>query len=165
MRNKELHFDKCRQNPNWVNESGKKWSKEKRAAHSIAMAKAVRENPDSYSKNNVSGRVKIVEYRPGVKLKGSWEVKVASWLDMQGIIWESEVNPQAYYYIDKWRLYFPDFYLPELGIYIEVKGYKTDRDEAKWFYFSGDLYIIDSSLIYKLDEIDINDLMYNGPLV
>ena len=51
------------------------------------------------------------------------------------------------------------------GLYIEVKGYKTDRDEAKWFYFSGDLYIIDSSLIYKLDEIDINDLMYNGPLV
>lgn len=30
------------------------------------------------------------------------------------------------------RTYFPDFYLPESDMWIEVKGYETERDIAKW---------------------------------
>ena len=97
---------------------------------SHAMKMAVEKYPESYSKNNVCGRVKIIEYN-GVKLKGSWELLVAKWLDENNITWQHEVQTFSY----KWngdRTYFPDFYLPEEDLYIEVKGYKTDRDDAKW---------------------------------
>ena len=33
------------------------------------------------------------------------------------------------------RYYTPDFYLPDEDIYIEIKGYKTIKDEAKWSQF------------------------------
>ena len=55
-----------------------------RQKHADAMLEAVRKHPDSYTKNNVCGRVKIVEYN-GIKLKGKWELKVAKWLDGQNI--------------------------------------------------------------------------------
>ena len=48
------------------------------------------------------------------------------------------------------RTYFPDFYLPELSEYVEVKGYKTERDVAKWQQFPNKL-----RLILKEDIIQI----------
>ena len=30
------------------------------------------------------------------------------------------------------HLYFPDFYVKDLDLYIEVKGYETERDKVKW---------------------------------
>lgn len=128
---------------------------EERRKHSEAMKRAVKENPDSYSKNNVCGRVKIIEYKDGINLKGSWEVKVAEWLDAQGIRWESEVNPKPYYWNGDWRLYFPDFYLIDYECYIEVKGYRTERDIAKWNHFDCDLLIFENETINKIDQIDI----------
>lgn len=168
------HERRCRSNPNRIIEQltadGKKrkseaarkqnaaqWTTEFRKKHSKAMKKAVEKNPDSYSKNNVSGRVKIVEYK-GHKLKGSWEVKTAKWLDSQSIKWKNEVNPQPYFWNNSWHLYFPDFWLEELDIYIEVKGYKTERDNAKWSQFKGTLLIVDSQIIDNLDDLTINDL-------
>ena len=43
-----------------------KWTPEARARHSVALKKAVLRYPDSYSKNNVCGRVKCITYN-GVK--------------------------------------------------------------------------------------------------
>lgn len=117
------------------------------------MKKAVLENPDSYSKNNVCGRVNIIEYN-GHKLKGSWELKVAEWLDKNNISWESEVNPQNYFWDNGWHMYFPDFYLHEYNVYLEVKGYKRSRDESKWSQFKDTLVIIDSTIINKLDDFE-----------
>ena len=142
------------------------WTTEFKERHSVAMRKAVVENPDSYTKNNVSGRTKIIKYN-GVKLKGSWEVKVAKWLTSQGILWETEINPQPYYWNDKWHLYFPDFYIEKHNIYIEVKGYKTDRDEAKWRHFNGTLIIIDLGVIHSLEKYNLDKLykhQFNKPL-
>lgn len=148
------HYKICRKNPD--NKKPLVWTEERRKKHSDAMKRAVKENPDSYSKNNVCGRVKITEYKDGINLKGSWEVKVAEWLDAQGIRWENEVNPKPYYWNGDWKLYFPDFYLIDYECYIEVKGYRTDRDVAKWNHFDCDLLVFENEAINKLDQIDIH---------
>jgi hypothetical protein len=51
--------------------------------------------------------------------------------------------------------YFPDFYLPETEEYIEIKGYKTERDEAKWKYFPKDKKL---TILFgtELKELGIN---------
>jgi hypothetical protein len=74
-------------------QSKTRWTPEARKRHSDIMKRAVLNNPDSYSKNNVCGRVKIIDYR-GYKLKGGWELIVAKWLDLNNIKWKTEVNPQ-----------------------------------------------------------------------
>lgn len=137
---------------------GKVWSEDKRSKHSAVMKKVVAKNPDSYSKNNVVGRVKNIEYN-GHILKGSWELATAQWLDSLGILWESEVNPQLYFWNGSEHLYFPDFYLPDENIYLEVKGYKRDRDEAKWSSFVGNLVIIDKNVIHQLSKFTVNGLV------
>lgn len=129
---------------------------ENRMLQSLTMKRAVKNNPDSYTKNNVCGRVKRIEYN-GVMLKGSWEVITAKWLDSLDEKWETEVNPQVYIWNGGEHLYFPDFYLPNRNVYIEVKGYKTDRDEAKWSQFVGTLVIIDKRIIDKLSSITIEE--------
>lgn len=134
------------------------WTPEQRAKHSEAMRKAVLENPDSYTKNNVCGRVKNIEYN-GVRLKGSWELEVAKWLDSNGVEWETEVNPQEYVWEGKVHLYFPDFYIKKYDLYIEVKGYKRDRDVAKWEQFKGNHVVINSTLLKKLNSLTIKDIL------
>jgi hypothetical protein len=134
-----------------ISNTGKRWDDEKKRAHSESMKLAVINHPEAYSKNNVCGRVKRTDYN-GVMLKGSWEVNVAKWLDKHGLMWETEVNPQTYHWNNSTHLYFPDFYISKLDTYIEVKGYKTERDEAKWSQFVGRLIVVDKHSIRDLDS-------------
>jgi hypothetical protein len=109
---------------------GRKYDDEYKKRHSISMKKAVQKYPGSYTKNNVVGRVKNIEYK-GVKLKGSWELIFVKWLDDNGIQWEHETKSFQY----EWngiRTYYPDFYLTDLDLYVEVKGFERERDRAKW---------------------------------
>lgn len=46
--------------------------------------------------------------------------------------------------------YFPDFYLIDSNTYIEVKGYKTERDEAKWKNFPEKLIILQENEINEI---------------
>lgn len=115
------------------------------------MRRVVRERPESYSAENVCGRVRIIEYN-GQKFHGKWEVKVAKWLDEIGVWWKRDVEPVTYIWNGSERLYFPDFYLPEQKLYIEVKGYEREQDRAKWSQFKGNLIIIDSVKINKLHK-------------
>ena len=107
------------------------WSVERRLKLSNSMRQAVLNNPKSYTSNNVCGRVLIEDYK-GEKFHGKWELEVAKWLDLNNIKWERKISPFNYYWNNNWHLYFPDFYLPDLDLYIEVKGYERDRDIAKW---------------------------------
>jgi len=131
---------------------GKKYSAEHRARHSVAMLEAVKRHPDSYSKNNVVGRVKNIEYN-GCILKGSWELKVAQYLDTHNIRWTNDIQPFPYIWEGKERSYFPDFYLLDKDVYLEVKGYKRDRDVAKWQHFPHTLIVIDSNTIDNLNDL------------
>lgn len=111
----------------------------------IAMRKAVLENPNSYSANNVSGRAPIIEYE-GFRLKGSWELLVAKWLDENNIKWTNIIEGFDYEWEGSKHIYYPDFYLLEYDRYIEVKGFERERDRCKW-------EVVSNLIIIKKDDI------------
>lgn len=110
---------------------GRKHTEESKQKISSSMKRVVRERPESYSASNVNGRVKKVEYN-GIIFDSSWEVIVAKFLDDNNIIWERPKNGFEYIWENGTHLYYPDFYIPSMDLYIEVKGYKRSRDEYKW---------------------------------
>lgn len=120
-------------------------SEENKKKHAESMQQAVNNNPESYTNPITRGRIKCFTYN-GVRFQGSWELIFYKWAEAQGL------NPvrvkQGFPYI--WngnRTYFPDFYIDCLNLYIEVKGYKTDRDDAKWQQFPNKLLVVDQKAI------------------
>jgi len=67
-----------------------------------------------------------------VSMDSTWEVAMAARLDELGISWLRDEDMKLEYRTrgGRKRNYIPDFYLPDYDMYIEVKGYWTDR--AKW---------------------------------
>ena len=87
------------------------WTDERRKEQSIRMQQVVANNPESYSKNNVSGRVKMCEVMSSVgitKVKGKWELAVANYLNNNNINWTNDITPYSYYWNNGWHLYFPE---------------------------------------------------------
>lgn len=155
------HVRRCPKNPNRIMEiltdAGRnriiernknyRHSEETKKKLSASMKKAVLANPEAYSSSN-RGRTKQVII-DGIKLQGQWEVDFYLWAKEQGL------NPQrpttAFKY--NWngeRWYHPDFYIPAKELYVEVKGYETDRDRAKWSQFPKKLCIIKESEIKQI---------------
>jgi hypothetical protein len=121
------------------------WTKEKRKKHSIKMRKVVNQNPDSYSRNNVCGRVKSIKivdsFGNETKCLGRWELLVAEYLNAHGIKWTNRIDEIfEYQWNDSTHRYFPDFKTDQ-G-YIEVKGYERERDRCKWAQFPYPLVVI-----------------------
>ena len=50
------------------------------------------------------------------------------------------------------RTYFPDFYIESLDLYVEIKGYETDRDKAKWKQFPKKLRVIKKKEINEIKK-------------
>lgn len=123
------------------------WSEERRNTQRKAMANAVINNPESYTTNNIAGRVKRFKYKDTI-LQGSWELLVAELLDVANIAWTNKIKPFEYIWEERKRSYFPDFYLPDYNLYIEVKGYKRDRDDAKWA-------AVPNLIVFKEEEINL----------
>jgi len=71
----------------------------------------------------------------GIDLHGTWELKYAQYLDDRNITWIRNKDSFAYIFKGRERRYTPDFYLPEKDEYIEIKGYKTNKDIQKWTQF------------------------------
>ena len=124
---------------------GRKLTSEQLERRKIAMRKAVLENPNSYTANNVSGRTPIIMYN-GFKLKGTWELETAKWLDRQNIKWTNILKGFDYEWEGFTHIYYPDFHLTEYDRYIEVKGYERERDRAKW-------KVVKDLIVFKKDEI------------
>ena len=114
----------------------KYWTADARKRHSEKMKENVRLYPESYSTKNISGRVKMFDaidsFGKHTKLKGNWELIVSKYLSENNIRWSNDIKPFSYFWNSGWHLYFPDFYLPDLDLYIEVKGYERERDRCKW---------------------------------
>ncbi len=109
-----------------------KFSEERKANLSNRMIQVAASKPGSYSMGGYNrGRIKPISYR-GEILHGRWEVIFAQWLDSNSVVWRRPKIPFKYEFQGKTRSYFPDFYLPDLNLYVEVKGYETDRDRQKW---------------------------------
>jgi len=90
----------------------------------------------------------------GLKLHGSWELKYAEYLDKNNIKWIRPKDKFKYIFENKIRNYSPDFYLIDSDEYIEIKGYPTDKDIAKWKQFNLKLKIISGKDLYELGLID-----------
>lgn len=68
-----------------------------------------------------------------VLMDSTWEVMMAMRLDELEINWERDPKMKLEYKTrgGRMRNYIPDFYIPDLDIYIEVKGYWTDAAKHK----------------------------------
>lgn len=132
------------------------YTTEDRERISKRMKEVVLQYPESYSCSNVCGRTKLIEYN-GFWLNGKWELDVAKWLDANNIIWTNKITGFNYEWEGSTHIYFPDFYLQELDLYIEVKGYERDRDRCKWKQFPHKLVILKSNEIklIRKNEFDI----------
>lgn len=101
-----------------------------------------------------AGRCKSVLYtkKDGTQvwIQGSWEEKFALFLDSQNVNWTKNRVGYKYEYNGKNHLYFPDFHLPDFSFYVEVKGYETDKDRAKWKQFPFKLLVVKKQEIQDL---------------
>ncbi len=141
-----------------ISEASKKqiWSEERRRKHSESMKLAVTSYPNSYTSSN-RGRTKQIE-KHGIKFQGKWELEFYEWCLGNSIL-ITRCDEWFSYEFDGIRKYNPDFYLPNLDLYVEVKGYQTSKDDAKWNQFPKKLCII------KLDEIKkIRHNSFSGPV-
>lgn len=119
-----------------ISNSHKKiWTDDRRANWSETMKiqaqKNIENHPQSYSYKNFCGRAKKSLYKEEW-MHSSWELEFAKWADSNNIKWTKKVKSFEYLWNGSIRKYFPDFYLEEFDLYIEVKGYETDRDLEKW---------------------------------
>ena len=130
------------------------WNDERKLKHSDSMKRAVENNPDSYTSSN-RGRTKQILF-DGIKFQGKWELEFYQYCKKNNIQIERSNEWFEYEWNGK-RKYFPDFYLREKDLYIEVKGYETDRDRAKWNCFPKHLKIV-----RKEDIISIRKGTWNG---
>lgn len=104
----------------------------------------------------VCGRCKKLDYYSpvagNIKVDGSWELKVAKYLDTLGIKWKRNKKRFNYfnYISNRDSTYCPDFYIDEWNCYIEVKGYKTELDECKWKQFKDKIEVWDKQKLKSL---------------
>jgi len=159
------HVRRCTKNPNRIHEvltaegrarisatttaqNKTKWADPVIAKkHRESMKRIAQERPESYSSSN-RGRTKqiIVD---DIKFQGQWEVDFYLWAKEQNLNPNKPTTGFKY----EWngvRVYYPDFYLPSLELYVEVKGYETDRDRAKWENFPNTLSIIKEAEIKQI---------------
>lgn len=126
----------------WTSEKRKQWSDKMKVQASLN----VENHPESYSYKNFCGRAKKELYNEEW-MHSSWETIFAKWCDENEIKWTKRVPYFRYVWEGTERKYFPDFYLKELDLYVEVKGYETDRDTVKWS-------VVNNLIIVKQKEIN-----------
>lgn len=93
------------------------------------------------------------DYR-GIQLHGKWELAYAKYLDSMNIIWSRPNERFPYLLSGKIHFYTPDFYIPSEDVFIEIKGYETERDQAKWKMFPRKLKVIKGPELLRMGLID-----------
>ena len=73
-------------------------------------------------------KAKYFEYKD-LKLRSSWELTFAKYLDGKGLSWKYE--PESFE--TSHGFYTPDFWVEELNSYVEVKGYFRDENSKQKF--------------------------------
>ena len=146
------------------------WNDDKKLKHSKAMHNAVINNPEKYLGRYRGRKMKTFEDFDfkGNKCThlGTWEKLVADLLTENKVNWFKEPHSFEYEFNNSKHLYYPDFYLPEYDSYIEVKGFETEMDRAKWKNFPKKLFIIKGDKLInqlKTKKINIIDLLKSKP--
>lgn len=116
---------------------------------------------DSAKKNKISGGYRYGSGRGQkcwyeskiagrVFLDSSYELRFAKFLDKFEIEWKRNTKKFPYVYLEKQKNYIPDFYLVKSNEYVEIKGFKTKQDEAKWSQFKEKLVILFGNDLRKI---------------
>ena len=84
-----------------------------------------------------------------IRMRSSWEVVIARWLDQNNEPWEYE--PKTFVLTDSMR-YVPDFYLPNRDVWLEVKGFMTHRaaEKIKKFRESRRLVLLSQAFVMRV---------------
>lgn len=87
-----------------------------------------------------------------------WEIEFAKYLRKKNINFIRN-NSISFEYIwnNEKHNYFPDFYLADYDLYIEIKGLWDERDICKWEQFPNRLDIYDSKDLYELGILSSYD--------
>ena len=95
----------------------------------------------------------VYKYK-NINFDSRWEVEFAKFLDKKDLKWIRNTTMYfEYIWKNKKHKYYPDFYLPDFDIFVEIKGLPTERDYAKWDQCSSKLDIYDGLDLYKLGII------------
>lgn len=114
--------------------ASKRQSSESRTKQAIAVRKTIRAKVANGQWHTSVAKRMHYTHR-GIALHGKWELFYARHLDDYGIRWQRNTERFPYFYQGVDRYYTPDFYLPGLDVYVEIKGYETEKDKAKWTQF------------------------------
>lgn len=117
---------------------------------------------DVYIGVDTSGRCKWFDYTHSngtlYKVQGTWELKFIEWLDNNDIEFTCHVG-RLPYKNGKWtRNYYPDFNIPSMGGYVDVKSdYWAQQQKVKWALldeqYPGQITILNKR---KLNDLGIN---------
>lgn len=102
-------------------------------------------------------RSRTHEYK-GIKFHGLWELKFAMHLDDKNVAWRRPTEKFQYTFEGKVRHYTPDFYIPEMESYVEIKGYQTPKDEAKWRQFPLKLIVLKGEDLIQMGLLEYNQV-------
>lgn len=91
---------------------------------------------NSVSNPNCGGETGYKKYQyKNIWMDSTWEVDIAKYLDEKNIKWERDRKKHMFWWTDDTgtrRRYYPDFYLPDYGLYLDPKNkYKIKLDLDK----------------------------------
>lgn len=127
---------------------------------------------EKYAKNppKVAGRSKCGWYK-GFYCRSSWELAYLIYHLDHNINIQSVHTGFKYIWEGTEHTYFPDFYLPDDDIYIEVKGYYDERSIEKTNQFKGNLKVLRYRNLQKYLNYVINKYgkdfinLYESPII
>lgn len=136
--------------------TGKPWrptSAEKEVERRRKISETMKSNPAAGGYRKGSGVGKSCWYESHIAgrvfLDSSYEKRLAIYLDQKNIPWQRNKERFPYKWKDKNCFYIPDFKIND--IFIEVKGYITEKDRAKWDFFPHKLIILTEEDIINLE--------------
>ena len=123
-----------------------------------------RENLSKAANLNSNGLIKCKFYKVynpylgrEVSVQGTYELRYAEYLNLNGINWDRGKYINLGYFHDGInRTYYPDFYLVDEEVYIETKGYFFENDKIKMDK------VIEQNLDKKIEILLKNDLIKLG---
>lgn len=122
------------------------------------ISETMKKNPKAGGLREGSGRGVKQWYESAIAgrvyLRSTYELEYVKWLDKNNIIWKANLTKFPFIWEEKTRYYYPDFYLIDEECYVEIKGYETSKDIAKWRDFP-----------YKLKVLKLEDLKKLGLLL
>jgi hypothetical protein len=110
------------------------------------ISKAMKGNPKAGGMREGSGRGVKQWYNSHIAgkvyVRSSYELEYVKWLDANGVRWKANTTGFSYAWNGDKRTYYPDFFLIDENCYVEIKGYKTEQDLAKWEEFPFPLKVL-----------------------